>query len=108
MVDVCAIGTDIIVFRDSVLHIRGVVDDAFVKHVHESLPKDSEYLFVKMKPEEPGDPRCFGEFDYMRNLDSDLEDMVGEAIAIGECPDFTGPDNEAMISASKGGIDGPR
>lgn len=108
LVDVCPIGTDIIVFRDKMLPLRGVVDNTFVKHVQESLPEDMECLFVKMKPEKPGDPRCFGEFGYMRHLNSDLEDMVGETIAIGGCPDFTGPDNEAMVSASKGGIDGPR
>lgn len=108
LIDVCPLGTDIIVFRDRMLPIRGVVDDVFVKQLRELLPDDSEYLFVNMKPEKPGDPRCFGEFDFVRHLDSDLEDMVGETIAIGECPDFTGPDNESMISASKGGIDGPR
>jgi hypothetical protein len=108
LVDVCPIGTDIIVFRDRMLPMRGVVDNAFVKLVQESLPEDLEYLFVKMKPEKSGDPRCFGQCGYVRHLDSDLEDMDGQTIAIGECPNFSGPDDEAMISASKGGIDGPR
>ena len=108
LVDVCPIGTDIIVFRDRMLPMRGVVDHFFAKLVRESLPEDLEYLLVKMKPEKPDDPRCVGLCGYVRHFDSDLEDMVGETIAIGECPNFSRPDNEGMISASKGGIDGPR
>jgi hypothetical protein len=108
LVDVCPMGTDIIVFRDPQLPLRGVVDDAFVKQVQDLLHDQDEYLFLNMKPEKPNDPRCFGEFDYLINLKSDLEEMEGKTIAIGRCPDFTGPDNESMISASKGGIDGPR
>ncbi len=108
LVDVCPEGTDIIVFRDRQLPLRGIVDDAFVKQIQSLLHDDDEYLFLNMKPEKPNDPRCFGEFDYLVHLKADLEEMKGETIAIGKCPDFTGADNDSMISASKGGIDGPR
>ena len=109
LVEVCPVGTDIIVFRDKQVPIRGIVDHALVQRVQELLPNESgEYLFLMRTPTNQDDPRCFGEFDEMLNLRSDLEDLWGESIAIGICPDFIAPDNERMISASKGGIDGPR
>jgi hypothetical protein len=41
-------------------------------------------------------------------LVEDLMEEMGEQVAFGACPDFIHADNNRMISASKGGIDGPR
>lgn len=108
LVDVCPVGTDIIVFRDPQLPLRGVVDETFLKQVESSFPHNPECLVVEVKPKTPNDPRCSGQIDHLAGLKHDLEETRGEIVAIGECPDFCGPDNDGMISASKGGIDGPR
>jgi len=49
-----------------------------------------------------------GVIDTLNCMDEGLRENLGTEVAIGHCPPFNDPDNEAMISASKGGIDGPR
>ena len=109
LIDRCPVGTDIIVFRDLQLPLRGVVDSEFIAKAKRLVPDGSEYLYIRTTPERPDDPRCFGEFDEGHvTLVVDLNDEIGESVAFGLCPNFVPDDNEAMISASKGGIDGPR
>jgi hypothetical protein len=108
LVDVCPVGTNIIVIRDPRLPLRGVVDDDFVQRALDLMAESAEYLFVVTTPSSPGDPRCKGEFDFAANLRQDLDEVRGETIALGACPDLTGPGSDSMISASRGGIDGPR
>jgi hypothetical protein len=108
LVEVCPTGTDIVVCRDAQLPLRGRVDDDFIERAKGMIPVGSEYLFVCLKPRGADDPRLFGAFNSGVNLVEDLEEFRGEEVALGLCPRFMGPDNEGMISASKGGIDGPR
>ena len=108
LVDLCPDGTDIIVCRDPQLPYRGLVDAKFIGEVSSALKGAGEYMLVNLSPEGENDPRCNGQFDYVSYLTEELEEELGENVAVGKCPDFMGPDNEAMISASKGGIDGPR
>jgi hypothetical protein len=41
-------------------------------------------------------------------MTSDLQEELGQNVAIGLCPPIAQPDGPSLISASKGGIDGPR
>ena len=109
LIDLCPTGTDIIVFKDRQLPFRGRVDDDFIRDVQTQIADGTEYLCVCMSLETPGDPRLSGDLgDSHGDLLEDLADLQGEFVAIGACPPFTDADNDAMISASKGGIDGPR
>ena len=109
LIDVVPVGTDIIVFRDLQLPLRGVVNDDFIGSAQSLIRNGDEYLYVKLEPLTSDDIRAFGEMgDTHTCMDEDLREHIGDEVAIGLCPPFIGPDNEAMISASKGGIDGPR
>lgn len=108
LVEVCPRGTDIVVCRDAPLPLRGRVDDDFIERAKDFIPAGGEYLFVCLEPRAVGDPRQSGAFDYRVNLVGELEEVRGEEVALGLCPPFMGPDNEGIVSASKGGIDGPR
>lgn len=109
LIDVVPDGTDIIVFRDPQLPLRGVVNDDFISSAQSQIHNGEEYLYVKLEPLTPDDIRAFGEMGDTHNcMDEDLREHMGDKVAIGLCPPFIEPDNDAMISASKGGIDGPR
>lgn len=102
-------GTDTIVFRKSQLPCRGLVTDQFIEDAKQTILDGAEYLFIRMDPETPGDPRLCGEMGGShRELEDDLTEERGKRVALGNCPPFVGDDNEDMISASIGGIDGPR
>lgn len=109
LVDSVAEGTDIIAFRDPQLQLRGRVTAEFIARAKALVSEGDEYMFVRMKPERAGDLKLFGEMgDTHATLAEDLGEEAGEEVAFGPCPRFIDPDNERMVSASKGGIDGPR
>ena len=102
-------GTDIIAFRDRQLPFRGKVTAQFIQQAKIHVRDGEEYLLVRRVPEKAGGLRLFGEMgDTHATLVEDLSEEVGEQVALGVCPRFIDPDNDRMISASKGGIDGPR
>jgi hypothetical protein len=102
-------GTDIIVFRDPQLRLRGRVAAEFIARAKANVGDGAEYMFVRMRPKKAGDLRLFGEMgDTHATLAEDLAEESGEEVAFGACPSFIDADNDRMISASKGGIDGPR
>jgi len=109
LISVCPEGADIIVFKDPLLPFRGKCSIALVSEIVTNMKHHPEYLYVKTNLEKLGDPRLFGEEGYTKEtLKSDLEEHLGENIAVGPCPNYIVEDQQAMISASKGGIDGPR
>jgi hypothetical protein len=109
LVDSVAEGTDMIAFRDPQLPIRGKVSKEFVESAKAQIADGIEYLFVRRRPEKIGDLRLSGGMGNTHaTLTEDLEEEIGEEVALGTCPPFIDPDNDRMISASKGGIDGPR
>lgn len=109
LLDALPVGTDTIVFRDRQLPLRGAVNDDFIDSVKSLIRDGDEYLYVKGQTLTPGDIRSFGEMGDTHNcMEEDLREHIGDEVAIGHCPSFIDPDNEAMISASTGGIDGPR
>lgn len=102
-------GTDIIVFKEQQLPLRGCVDDELVGIALNLVPDGTEYLVVNLVPYIEGGQRLSGRMgDSHRNLLEDLVDSEGRLIAFGPLPPFIEADNEFMISASKGGIDGAR
>jgi len=101
-------GTDIIVFRDPQLPLRGKVAEDFIAQAKAHVRDGEEYMFVRMVPEKAGDRRLFGEMgDDYETLTDDLTEETAAMVAFGACPRFIEPDNDRMISASKG-IDGRR
>lgn len=109
MVSLCPDGTDLIVFRDRQLNLRGLVTDEFIREARRLIADGYEYLAVRMSPLSPDDPRLHGDLgNGHAELVEYLESSHGDFVALGPCPPFDDADNETMISASKGGIDGPR
>lgn len=102
-------GTDIIVFRNKQLPFRGLCSPMFVDQVLRAIPDGEEYMAVANLSPSSSDLRCHGRMGGThRDLMEDLQDWMGQLVAVGPCPPFFEEDNETMISASKGGIDGPR
>jgi hypothetical protein len=109
LIELCPTGTDIIAFRDRQLTIRGHVTEDFIRDVQSQIADGIEYLCVSLSPQSPGDPRLSGRMgDKHSDLIGDFDDTRGQLVALGPCPRFIDRDNDAMISRSKGGIDGPR
>ena len=103
------IGTDIIAFRDSTLTLRGVVDDEFVRRAQEMIPADDDYLLIELEPHEYSTVALRGAFDKGHaSLLCELVELKGRHVAVGICPDWLQPDHVRMVSAAKGGVDGPR
>jgi hypothetical protein len=103
------LGTDIEVFRDPQLPLRGVVDETFVAAAEAAVTPGQEYVILT-EAKKAGTPiSSFSAFDIDREfLKEILRDLAGQRAAFGRCPDFLAADHEGLISASKGGIDGPR
>lgn len=103
------IGTDIVVFRDPQLPIRGVINEAFASRILESIHDGEEYLIVTISTGQ-GTVLCenYRLGDQHADLREVMNDLRGKQVAIGRCPAFWHSDSDTLISASKGGIDGPR
>lgn len=103
------IGTDIEAFRDRQLPLRGIVDDDFISQASTLVGDGAEYLFATLatrvgsiisKNDRLGDSHA--------DLRADLEDFRDQAVAFGPVPIYWEADSDKLISASVGGIDGPR
>jgi hypothetical protein len=102
-------GTDIEVFRDRQLPLRGVVDEAFIECAVRMIPYGHEYLLVTTETQPGSRISRFGDIGASHvELQESLADLLGSEVALGACPDFCGPDGDGLISAAKDGIDGPR
>lgn len=110
LIAACPDGTDVIVFRDHQLPLRGGVTAELITQTQALVPDGEEYLWVSTVPESSGgDIRlCGGSGDRHEELIEELRDLLGDSVAVGPCPPFFEADNESMVSASKGGLDGPR
>jgi hypothetical protein len=102
-------GTDIEVFREPQLPLRGLVTEQFIESALNKIRDGEEYLVVST---EPTLNSCISRFSDMGDSHDDLREtllgMIGSEVAVGTCPNFCAPDHDGLISASKGGIDGPR
>jgi hypothetical protein len=105
------IGTDIIAIQEKQLPLRGIASNALMDAAMANIPDGSEYLIVRTNRKNQDDPRLWGLMgDSHQELQETLkdEDCWGLEVALGILPPFMDADNDKMISASKGGIDGPR
>lgn len=103
------VGTELIAFRNPQLPLRSGVDSCFIETVLESISEGEEYLVVDLSARKLGGTLCDGRMgDSHADLRADLELLVGRFVAVGICPPFTSNDNDEMISASVGGVNGPR
>ncbi len=107
LIESCPDGTDTISFKGKQLPLRGIIDEEFISKAKD-LVSGSEFLCVMLEPEIHGDLKCRGCFDFSSNLTEELREYMGSKVAFGLCPDFSVADHDGMISASKGGVDGPR
>jgi hypothetical protein len=109
LVKVAPKGTGIEVFRDRQLPYRGVVSDDFIADVLLALPDGTEFLIVSSEMI-PGSilAREFDSGESHVELREALQDLVGCEVAVGLYPPFWEEDSGVLISAAKGGIDGPR
>lgn len=103
------VGTDIEVFREPQLPLRGPVTNRFIELAVNTIHDGDEYLLISRD----SSPTCrISQFSTMghshRDLRDDLQGLFGRNVALGVCPDFCAADHAGLISASKGGIDGPR
>ena len=104
-----AVGTDVVVLRDARLPLRGVVTEAFIAAAQREVPPGQEYLILTEEKAADAPVSAFSAFDDDReDLVLYLRRLAGRTVAFGKCPDFLAADHEGLISASKGGIDGPR
>lgn len=102
-------GTDIVVFREPQLPLRGRVTEDFIRSATDAVPDGTEYMVVAWESASETGITHWGTMGTSHaDLRADLEDWPDKIAAVGVCPRFCDPDNDQMISASKGGIDGPR
>lgn len=109
LVESVAIGTDIIVFQEPQLPTRGSCTQSFIESTLRQLAACDECLVVRVHLKVPQRLTTSGQMsDSPECLKEILEGLLGEEVAVGPCPNFNVADHETMISAAKGGIDGPR
>jgi hypothetical protein len=109
LVEALPTGTDIEVFRDPQLPLRGVVDAAFISSALDAIPEGQEYLVVTMEVGPDSRMSRWGYIGFSHpELRESLEELRGAEVALGVCPAYCVPDHEGLVSTSKGGIDGPR
>lgn len=109
LVDAAPLGTDIEVFKDAQLPLRGVVDEVFAASAFEMIPPRGDYLLISLEKRENSQVSRVALLDNCPDeLRGTLAELMGVQAAFGPCPDFNVADHEELISASKGGIDGPR
>jgi len=109
LVENAPLGTDIEVFRDLQLPIRGRVDESFVKIALGTISEGQEYMIVAQERQPDSSLSIHGGMgDSHVDLCEELKALHGREVALGPCPPFNEPDHDGLVSASKGGIDGPR
>jgi len=109
LIENSSLGTEFVIFKDKQLPLRGTVTEPFISSAMEMIAEGEEYMLVELSPSSPESLLHDGVMgDTHEDLEEDLTDRMGEMVALGPCPQFWDEDNERMVSASKGGIDGPR
>lgn len=109
LIDWLPAGTDIEVLRGKYLPLRGVITSDFANLAFAEVPDGTEYLLLTtQRQRESAISIRYAWSDSHSDLREDLEEWLGIEVAFGICPDFMASDGVNLISASKGGIDGPR
>jgi len=95
--------TDAIVFRKPQLPFRGKVTDVFISEVFRTIPEQTSYLIVNLRPE-PGYFCCGRSGSSHAELAEDLKEFTEMEVALGIEPPWWEADNENMISLKKDGV----
>lgn len=109
LIDWVPTGTDIEVVRGKHLPLRGVITPDFVNRAFAEVPDGTEYLLLSVQ-RQCGTPisTSYAWSDSHSDLRENLDEWSGIEAVFGVCPEFMASDGVDLISASKGGIDGPR
>jgi hypothetical protein len=91
--------TDIIVFRDNLFPLRGVVDDYLIQQSLTLIPNPGEFMVLNVLEPPDGSLNHAWTGDNHAELLETLRDMRGESVSIGLHPPWHEADNEKMISA---------
>ncbi len=109
LIESLPVGTDIEVFRDRQLPLRGRVDQEFIASTLGAIANDQEYLVITKATRPDSRISDWGRTGCSHDdLREDLAEVMGREVAVGLCPHYSVPDHEGLVSAAKGGIDGPR
>jgi len=104
VVDVVPDGAELTLWRDAKFPIRGQLTKGLLEAARTSIPEDVESVCVFTESGSDPDPRMEGDCWHLaKHMFSELEDRIGESVAIGPWPTDSG-----SICAVKGGTDGPR
>src|SRR4051794_5113225 len=102
IIELVAPGTDIEVFRNPQLPIRGIVTDDFIAECCAAIRDGDEYLLLTFaRRPESAISRSSNMGDTIAELREALEEHRGKQVAVGPLPDFNAPDHEDMTSRSK-------
>jgi hypothetical protein len=103
------VGAETIVFRHPQLPLRGICSQALIEQSLALIPDGTEYLIAILERPSDSTRQPTGSMgDTHECLAEDMASFLGRHVAVGPLPNFAAPDNDSMISASKGGVDGPR
>ena len=106
VIQVCPDGAELTLWRQARLAIRGTLTSTLIEQVRYSIPEHSECVCVFTASGSDTDPRLAGEsWCSVSSMIAELEERVGEPVAIGAWPDEPAFDR---ICAVKGGVEGPR
>ena len=102
-------GTDICVFRDRQLPLRGVVDEAFVELALRSIADEDDFILLTTEVRPGPWISLSGDIGLSHaELRESLAELMGADVALGRWPDYLCDDHDGLVSAAKDGIDGPR
>jgi len=100
--------TNIIVFKQPQLPLRGVVDDAFIESCLSSIPDGAEFVVVETVPRTAGRHSWFHQSagEPHAELREALEDSRGSPVAVGVYPPWLqeGPDVISAIVPDEHGV----
>ena len=109
IVDAVPIGTDIEVFRDAHLPLRGIVSADFMSIATKEIADGQAYLVITMATDGATKISLLGDIgESHAELLEFLEECMDQQVALGPCPEFNREDHDGLVSVAKGGIDGPR
>jgi hypothetical protein len=108
IVELIGDGSEVLVFRDQQLPVRGRVDEALIARALKMVPDNVLHVAVTTA-RKAGSPFCAGvcENNTHADLEEALRDWWGVDVAFGY-PNWWVADHEGMISRAKGGVEGPR
>lgn len=97
-------GSTVTAFKQNLLPLRGVVDDAFIARCLENIPDDGEYLVVETVPQMFGDRTWYHDYAGISHIElrDDLEESRGIPVAAGIYPTWLEDSADVMVGVVPG------